>query len=38
MRVGFLMLRHPRNRVSPIMVEVVRLLEEWGVDLSLIYP
>jgi ribosomal protein S6--L-glutamate ligase len=38
MRIAFLMFRHPRGRMSPIMPEVVRLLGEWGVDVEVIYP
>jgi ribosomal protein S6--L-glutamate ligase len=38
MRIAFLMFRHPRNRMSPILPDVVRLLGDWGVDVELIYP
>ncbi len=38
MRIGFLMRRHPRSRVSPIMLAVVGLLEEWGVEVDIICP
>ncbi len=38
MRVAFIMLRHPRSRVSPVMPEVTDLLREWGVEVSLIHP
>jgi ribosomal protein S6--L-glutamate ligase len=38
MRIAFLMFRHPSGRLSPIMPEVVRLLDEWGVQVELIYP
>lgn len=38
MRIGLLMIRHPRTRISPIMPEVVRLLEGWGCNVDIIYP
>jgi ribosomal protein S6--L-glutamate ligase len=38
MRVAFLMFQHPRSRVSPIMPEVVRLLDDWDVAVDVIYP
>jgi ribosomal protein S6--L-glutamate ligase len=38
MRIGMLMTRHPRSRVSPIMPEVIELLTEWGADVDAIYP
>lgn len=38
MRVAFIMLSHPRSRVSPIMPEVIGLLEQWGVEAGLIHP
>lgn len=38
MRIGFLMLRHPPTRTSPIMPEVVRLLSEYGAQVDIIYP
>ena len=38
MKVGLIMVRHPRTRKSPIMPEVVRLLKEMGVKVDLIYP
>ena len=38
MRIGFLMLRHPPTRTSPIMPEVVRLLSEYGATVDVIYP
>jgi ribosomal protein S6--L-glutamate ligase len=38
MRIGILMARHPRSKVSPIMPEVVELLDEWGADVDVICP
>jgi ribosomal protein S6--L-glutamate ligase len=38
MRIGFLMLRHPPTRTSPIIPEVVRLLSECGAQVDVIYP
>jgi ribosomal protein S6--L-glutamate ligase len=38
MRLGLILTRHPRTRISPIVPEVVRLLREWDVDVQLIYP
>jgi ribosomal protein S6--L-glutamate ligase len=38
MKIGMLMLRHPPTRISPIMPEVVRLLENWGCTVEIIYP
>lgn len=38
MKVAFIMLRHPRSRLSPIMPDVLRLLGEWGVQASLNHP
>jgi ribosomal protein S6--L-glutamate ligase len=38
MRIGFIMVRYPDTRKSPIMPEVVRLLTEMGVKVDLIYP
>ncbi|MGH7451428.1 MAG: hypothetical protein ACRENG_08805, partial [bacterium] len=38
MKIGLIMVRHPRTRKSPIMPEVVRLLTEMGVKADLIYP
>jgi ribosomal protein S6--L-glutamate ligase len=38
MKIGMLMLRHPPTRISPIMPEVVRLLESWGCQVDIIYP
>jgi ribosomal protein S6--L-glutamate ligase len=38
MKIGMLMLRHPPTRISPIMPEVVRLLESWGCEVDIIYP
>jgi ribosomal protein S6--L-glutamate ligase len=37
-KIGMLMLRHPKTRKSPIMPEVVRLLREWGATVDVIYP
>jgi ribosomal protein S6--L-glutamate ligase len=34
MRIGMLMVRHPRSKVSPIMPEVVELLGEWGAEVD----
>jgi len=38
MKIGMLMLRHPPTRISPIMPEVVRLLQSWGCEVEIIYP
>lgn len=38
MKIGLIMTRHPRSRVSPIMPEVVRLLRGWDVEVDVIYP
>jgi ribosomal protein S6--L-glutamate ligase len=38
MKIGMLMLRHPPTRISPIMPEVVQLLENWGCTVEIIYP
>jgi ribosomal protein S6--L-glutamate ligase len=38
MRIGMVMARHPRSKVSPIMPEVVRLLGEWGATVETIHP
>ena len=38
MRIGLLMIRHPRTRISPIMPEVVQLLEGWGCRVDIIHP
>jgi ribosomal protein S6--L-glutamate ligase len=38
MKIGILMLRHPRTRISPIMPEVLQLLENWGCSVDVIYP
>lgn len=38
MKIGMLMLRHPPTRISPIMPEVVQLLEKWGCEIQIIYP
>jgi len=38
MKIGMLMLRHPSTRTSPIMPAVVKLLENWGCDVDIIYP
>jgi ribosomal protein S6--L-glutamate ligase len=37
-KIGMLMLRHPRTRKSPIMPEVVQLLQQWGATVDVIYP
>lgn len=38
MRIGMLMLRHPRTRISPIMPAVVQMLRDWGCEVDIIYP
>jgi ribosomal protein S6--L-glutamate ligase len=38
MNIGLMTMRHPPSRRSPIMPEVVALLEEWGAHVDLIYP
>lgn len=38
MKIGMLMLRHPPTRISPIMPEVVQLLESWGCEIEIMYP
>ena len=38
MRLGFLMYRHPPSRRSPIVPEVVRLLEKWHCHVDLLLP
>ncbi len=38
MRIAFVMRRHPRTRVSPTMLAVVGLLEEWRVTVDIICP
>jgi ribosomal protein S6--L-glutamate ligase len=38
MRIGMLMARHPRSKVSPIMPEVVELLTGWGAEVETICP
>ena len=38
MKIGLLTLRHTSKVKSPIMPEVVRLLEEWGAQVEIIYP
>lgn len=38
MKIGMLMLRHPPTRMSPIMPEVVQMLETWGCEVDIIYP
>jgi ribosomal protein S6--L-glutamate ligase len=38
MRIGLIMFRHPPDRESPIMPEVIRLLSEWGATVDPIYP
>jgi ribosomal protein S6--L-glutamate ligase len=38
MKIGILMLRHPPTRISPVMPEVLRLLEDWGCTVDVIYP
>lgn len=38
MKLGFIMMRHPPTRISPIMPKVVSLLQEWGAEVELIYP
>jgi ribosomal protein S6--L-glutamate ligase len=34
MKIGMLMARHPRSKVSPIMPDVVELLDEWGAEVE----
>jgi ribosomal protein S6--L-glutamate ligase len=38
MRIGMMMARHPRSKVSPIMPEVVEQLTGWGADVETICP
>jgi ribosomal protein S6--L-glutamate ligase len=38
MKVGMLMVRHPKKRQSPIMAGVVEQLRERGADVDVIYP
>jgi ribosomal protein S6--L-glutamate ligase len=38
MNIGLITLRHPPARRSPVMPAVVRLLEDWGATVELIYP
>ena len=38
MKIGLIVVRHPRTRKSPIMAKVVHLLTEMGVRVDLIYP
>jgi len=38
MKIGMLMIRHPQTRISPIMPEVVTLLQGWGCTVDIIYP
>jgi ribosomal protein S6--L-glutamate ligase len=38
MRIGMVMARHPRSKVSPIMPEVVRFLGERGATVETIHP
>ena len=38
MKIGMLMARHPRSKVSPIMPEVVELLTGWGAEVETICP
>jgi ribosomal protein S6--L-glutamate ligase len=37
-RIGMVMARHPRSKVSPIMPMVVELLDEWGAEVETICP
>lgn len=37
-RIAFLLVRHPPSRQSPIVPEIVRLLEQRGADVELMYP
>jgi ribosomal protein S6--L-glutamate ligase len=37
-RIGMVMARHPRSKVSPIMPTVVELLDEWGAEVETICP
>jgi ribosomal protein S6--L-glutamate ligase len=38
MRIGLILVRHPAERKSPIMPEVVRLLSRRGVEIDCLYP
>jgi ribosomal protein S6--L-glutamate ligase len=38
MNIGLIALRHEPARRSPVTPEVVRLLEDWGAKVTLIYP
>jgi fructose-1,6-bisphosphatase/inositol monophosphatase family enzyme/glutathione synthase/RimK-type ligase-like ATP-grasp enzyme len=38
MRICMLMVKHPPERKSPIMPEVIRLLEERGAEVDVLYP
>lgn len=38
MKICFLMRRHPPTRHSPIMPAMVSILNDWGVDVDLLYP
>src|SRR3712207_1540010 len=38
MNIGVIMVRHPATRHSPLMPEVVRLLQAWGATVDILYP
>jgi ribosomal protein S6--L-glutamate ligase len=38
MKIGMIMVRHPAERISPILPEIMRLLTEWGATVDTIYP
>jgi ribosomal protein S6--L-glutamate ligase len=38
MKIGMLMLRHSRTRISPVMPAVVQMLSDWGCEVDIIYP
>ena len=38
MKIAFIMVRHPASRVSPVIPESIRLLQEWGARVDIIYP
>jgi ribosomal protein S6--L-glutamate ligase len=38
MKIGLLMTRHPPSKVSPIMPEVIELLDGWGASVDTLYP
>jgi ribosomal protein S6--L-glutamate ligase len=38
MKLGILLVRHPPERPSPIMPEMIRILREWRVHVDVLYP